>query len=145
MHRAGELDLKAHLVGLRRLRIGAEALLDDHDIGQWSHSELFLIAVTPADCTIDRSRGALNGSELEDQAKQKYQAISHRRRCSSGRPSATHSRLQVVVAREAAATCCRAVAHTLWRGPTLVLSPARPKPYCFRGNLQDCFFFFFSG
>jgi len=54
---------------------GQKALLDGLDIAQWSHAEMFLIAVMPPTTPIIAAEGGIYDSELEDQTKKKYQAI----------------------------------------------------------------------
>ncbi|HUL64966.1 MAG TPA: universal stress protein [Burkholderiaceae bacterium] len=54
---------------------GQKALLDGLDIAQWSHAEMFLIAVMPPTTPIIAAEGGIYDSELEDQMKKKYQAI----------------------------------------------------------------------
>ena len=45
------------------------------DIAQWSHAELFLIAVMPPTTPIIAAEGGIYDSELEEQMKKKYQGI----------------------------------------------------------------------
>ena len=54
---------------------GQKALFDGLDIAQWSHAEMFLIAVMPPTTPIIAAEGGIYDSELEDQMKKKYQAI----------------------------------------------------------------------
>ena len=54
---------------------GQKALLDGLDIAQWSHADLFLIAVMPPTTPIIAAEGGIYDSELEDQMKKKYQGI----------------------------------------------------------------------
>jgi nucleotide-binding universal stress UspA family protein len=54
---------------------GQKALLDGMDIAQWSHADLFLVAVMPPTTPIIAAEGGIYDSELEDQMKKKYQGI----------------------------------------------------------------------
>lgn len=55
---------------------GQKALLDSHDIAQWSHAEIFLIAVMPSPTStyVGLDSGAYVGV-YEDEEKQKYKEI----------------------------------------------------------------------
>jgi nucleotide-binding universal stress UspA family protein len=55
---------------------GQKALLDSHDIAQWSGSELFLVAVMPPLTTtyVGLDGGAYVGAD-EDEEKKKYKSI----------------------------------------------------------------------
>lgn len=69
---------------------GQKALLDGLDIAQWSHADLFLIAVMPPTTPIIAAEGGIYDSELEEQMKKKYQGILEdglRRLASSGYPA----------------------------------------------------------
>jgi nucleotide-binding universal stress UspA family protein len=69
---------------------GQKALLDGLDIAQWSHADLFLIAVMPPTTPIIAAEGGIYDSELEEQMKKKYQGILEdglRRLSSSGYPA----------------------------------------------------------
>ena len=69
---------------------GQKALLDGLDIAQWSHADLFLIAVMPPTTPIIAAEGGIYDSELEDQMKKKYQGILEdglRRLSNSGYPA----------------------------------------------------------
>jgi len=54
---------------------GQKALLDCQEIAQWSHSELFLIAVMPSAMSFVGLEGGVYDIELEEREKQKHQAI----------------------------------------------------------------------
>lgn len=69
---------------------GQKALLDGLDIAQWSHADLFLIAVMPPTTPIIAAEGGIYDSELEEQMKKKYQGILEdglRRLANSGYPA----------------------------------------------------------
>jgi nucleotide-binding universal stress UspA family protein len=69
---------------------GQKALLDGLDIAQWSHADLFMIAVMPPTTPIIAAEGGIYDSELEDQMRKKYQAILEdglRRLANSGQPA----------------------------------------------------------
>jgi nucleotide-binding universal stress UspA family protein len=69
---------------------GQKALLDALDIAQWSHAEVYLIAVMPPTTPIIAAEGGIYDGELEDQMKQKYQGILDdglRRLSTSGFPA----------------------------------------------------------
>jgi nucleotide-binding universal stress UspA family protein len=53
---------------------GQEALLECHNIAQWSHAELFLIAVMPP-APIIAAEGVIVDPGLDEQQKQEYQDI----------------------------------------------------------------------
>jgi nucleotide-binding universal stress UspA family protein len=54
---------------------GQKALLDCQEIAQWSHSELYLIAVMPSAMSFVGLEGGVYDIELEEREKQKHQAI----------------------------------------------------------------------
>jgi nucleotide-binding universal stress UspA family protein len=55
---------------------GQQALLDCHEIAQWSHSELMLIAVMPLLMTsIGPEGGVLYNDTIQESEKDRYQAI----------------------------------------------------------------------
>ena len=54
---------------------GQKALLDCHDIAQWSRSELFLVAVMPLAASHIAVEGAIYDSETEQQEWQRYEDI----------------------------------------------------------------------
>lgn len=54
---------------------GQKALLDCHDIAQWSHAELFLIAVMPPAAAYAVVEGAVYDSVAEEQEQQRYNDI----------------------------------------------------------------------
>ena len=54
---------------------GQKALLDCHDIAQWSHAELFLIAVMPPTAAYAVVEGAVYDSAGEEQEQQRYKDI----------------------------------------------------------------------
>src|SRR5215470_2566032 len=54
---------------------GQKALLDCHDIAQWSQSELFLIAVMPLATSHIAVEGGVYDSEMEQQERQRYKDI----------------------------------------------------------------------
>jgi len=69
---------------------GQKALLDGLDIAQWSHADLFMIAVMPPTTPIIAAEGGIYDSELEDQMKKKYQGILEdglRRLANAGYPA----------------------------------------------------------
>jgi nucleotide-binding universal stress UspA family protein len=54
---------------------GQKALLDTHEIAQWSHSELYLIAVMPSAMSFVGLEGGVYDIELEEREKKKHQAV----------------------------------------------------------------------
>lgn len=54
---------------------GQRALLDCHEIAQWSHSELTLIAVMPLPLTAIGPEGGVYNETLQDSEKNRYQTI----------------------------------------------------------------------
>ena len=54
---------------------GQKALLDCQDIAQWSHAELFLIAVMPSAMSFVGLEGGVYDVELEEREKKKHQAV----------------------------------------------------------------------
>jgi nucleotide-binding universal stress UspA family protein len=54
---------------------GQQALLDCHEIAQWSHSELTLIAVMPLPLTALGLEGGVYDEALQASEKNRYQAI----------------------------------------------------------------------
>lgn len=54
---------------------GQKALLDCHDLAQWSQAELFLIAVMPLSMGLVGLEGGIYSKEFEDSEKKKYQAV----------------------------------------------------------------------
>jgi nucleotide-binding universal stress UspA family protein len=54
---------------------GQKALLDCHDIAQWSQSELFLVAVMPPATTQIAVEGGVYDSVAEEQLRAKYREI----------------------------------------------------------------------
>ena len=54
---------------------GQQALLDCHEIAQWSQSELTLIAVMPLPLTTIGPEGGVYDETLHDSEKTRYQAI----------------------------------------------------------------------
>lgn len=54
---------------------GQKALLDCHDLAQWSQSELFLIAVMPLSMSFVGLEGGFYDPEFEESEKKKYQAV----------------------------------------------------------------------
>lgn len=54
---------------------GQKALLDCHDIAQWSKAELFLIAVSPLPPTAVAFEGGFFDGAREEAEKQRYQEI----------------------------------------------------------------------
>jgi nucleotide-binding universal stress UspA family protein len=65
---------------------GQKALLDCQDVANWSHSELFLIAVMPSAMSFVGLEGGVYDMELEEREKKKHQAVldDGLRRLSSG-------------------------------------------------------------
>jgi len=54
---------------------GQQALLDCHEIAQWSHSELMLIAVMPLPLTAIAQEGGVYNETLQESEKNRYQTI----------------------------------------------------------------------
>ena len=54
---------------------GQQALLDCHEIAQWSHSELSLIAVMPLNLTVIGPESGVYDESLQEGEKGRYQAI----------------------------------------------------------------------
>lgn len=54
---------------------GQQALLDCHEIAQWSHSELLLIAVMPLPLVALGPEGGVYDESLQDGEKNRYQTI----------------------------------------------------------------------
>lgn len=54
---------------------GQQALLDSHEIAQWSHAELTLIAVMPLPITAIGPEGGLYDERVEGSEKKRYQTI----------------------------------------------------------------------
>ena len=54
---------------------GQKALLDCHDIAQWSHAELYLVAVMPPATTYLAAEAGVFDDGRDEQERQKYQAI----------------------------------------------------------------------
>jgi len=54
---------------------GQQALLDCHEIAQWSHSELTLIAVMPLALTVIGPESGVYDERLQETEKGRYQAI----------------------------------------------------------------------
>jgi len=54
---------------------GQQALLDGHEIAQWSHSELTLIAVMPLPITAMGPEGGMYDETVEKNERNRYQAI----------------------------------------------------------------------
>ena len=54
---------------------GQKALLDCRDIAQWSHSELFLIAVMPPPAAFIGGEGYVHDGKLEEEERQAFKAI----------------------------------------------------------------------
>jgi nucleotide-binding universal stress UspA family protein len=54
---------------------GQKALLDCHDIAQWSQAELFLVAVMPPATTYLAAEAGVFDDGRDEQERQKYQAI----------------------------------------------------------------------
>ena len=54
---------------------GQQALLDCHEIAQWSHAELTLIAVIPLALTAFGPEGGVYDQRLEENDRAQYQAI----------------------------------------------------------------------
>jgi len=54
---------------------GQQALLDSHEIAQWSHAELTLIAVMPFPIAAIGPEGGVYDEKLEETEKQRYRAI----------------------------------------------------------------------
>lgn len=54
---------------------GQKALLDCHELAQWSQSEVHLIAVMPSAMSFVGLEGGVYDVELEEREKKKYQAV----------------------------------------------------------------------
>lgn len=54
---------------------GQQALLDCHEIAQWSHSELMLIAVMPIPLASVGTEGVVYAETVQESEKNRYQAI----------------------------------------------------------------------
>jgi nucleotide-binding universal stress UspA family protein len=54
---------------------GQKALLESHELAQWSQSELHLIAVMPSAMSFVGLEGGVYDVELEEREKRKYQAV----------------------------------------------------------------------
>ena len=54
---------------------GQKALLDCREVAEWSHSELFLIAVMPSAMSFVGLEGGVYDMELEEREKKKHQAV----------------------------------------------------------------------
>jgi nucleotide-binding universal stress UspA family protein len=54
---------------------GQKALLDCQELAQWSHGELFLVAVMPSAMSFVGLEGGVYDVELEERERAKYQAI----------------------------------------------------------------------
>ncbi len=54
---------------------GQQALLDSHEIAQWSQAELTLIAVMPLPITTMGPEGGVYDDSLEESERNRYQAI----------------------------------------------------------------------
>lgn len=54
---------------------GQQALLDCHEIAQWSHADLTLIAVMPLPLTTFGPEGGVYDESLQESEKPRYQAI----------------------------------------------------------------------
>jgi len=54
---------------------GQKALLDCRELAQWSHAEIFLVAVMPSAMSFVGLEGGVYDMELEEREKKKYQAI----------------------------------------------------------------------
>ena len=54
---------------------GQQALLDCHEIAQWSHAELTLIAVIPFALTAFGAEGGVYDQRQEEAEKLKYQTV----------------------------------------------------------------------
>lgn len=69
---------------------GQKALLDGLDIAQWSHAEMFLVAVMPPTTPVIAAEGGIYDGELEEQMRKKYQEVLDdglRRLADSGYPA----------------------------------------------------------
>ena len=69
---------------------GQKALLDCQDVAQWSHSELFLIAVMPSAMSFVGLEGGVYDMELEEREKKKHRAVLEdglRRLSEAGHPA----------------------------------------------------------
>jgi nucleotide-binding universal stress UspA family protein len=54
---------------------GQKALLDCHDIAQWSQSDLFLVAVMPPAVALVGGEGGVYDARSEDEDRKQYQGI----------------------------------------------------------------------
>jgi nucleotide-binding universal stress UspA family protein len=54
---------------------GQQALLDCHEIAQWSHAELTLIAVMPLPLTAIGPEGGVYDETLQESEKERYQMV----------------------------------------------------------------------
>lgn len=54
---------------------GQQALLDSHEIAQWSHAELTLIAVMPLPITAIGPEGGVYDERVEESERERYHAI----------------------------------------------------------------------
>ena len=54
---------------------GQKALLDCQELAQWSHGELFLVAVMPSAMSFVGLEGGVYDVELEERERAKYQSI----------------------------------------------------------------------
>lgn len=54
---------------------GQQALLDCHEIAQWSHAELTLIAVMPLPLTSIGPEGGVYSETLQESEKKRYQTV----------------------------------------------------------------------
>jgi len=54
---------------------GQQALLDGHEIAQWSHAELTLIAVMPLPIAAIGPEGGVYDEKLEESERKRYQTI----------------------------------------------------------------------
>jgi len=54
---------------------GQQALLDCHDLAQWGHSELFLLAVMPLALTALGPEGSFYDESMQERERARYQSI----------------------------------------------------------------------
>ena len=54
---------------------GQKALLDCHDLAQWSQAELFLVAVMPLSMGWVALEGGIYSKDFEESEKKKYQSV----------------------------------------------------------------------
>ncbi len=54
---------------------GQKALLDCHDLAQWGHSELFLLAVMPLALTALGPEGSFYDESMQERERARYQSI----------------------------------------------------------------------